>query len=136
MDMKTELTWHSEMYMTAEASGITVDMDAKAEAGGQGKGQSPKELVLAGLAGCTGMDVIAILRKMRALPSSLKIEIEADQTTDHPKVFSKIHVKYLVSGGDKEKVQKAVDLSQNQYCGVSAMLAKTATMTHEIVHTD
>lgn len=133
MDMKTVLTWHENMYMTAATDTASVSLDASVEHGGQGKGQSPKELVLSGLAGCTAMDVIAILKKMRALPSSFRVEVEADQTTEHPKVFSRIHLKYIASGTDREKLEKAVNLSQNQYCGVSAMLAKTAEITHEII---
>jgi putative redox protein len=133
MELKTVLTWHEEMHMSASNGIARVEMDARPEHGGQGKGQSPKELVLSGLAGCTGMDVIAILKKMRALPASLKIEVEADQTAEHPKVFSRIHIRYIATGVDREKLEKAVNLSQSQYCGVSAMLAKTASITHEIL---
>lgn len=133
MEMKTVLTWHEEMHMSASTDVARVEMDAKLDHGGQGKGQSPKELVLSGLAGCTGMDVIAILKKMRALPATLKIEVEADQTTEHPRVFSRIHLRYIATGADREKLEKAVNLSQSQYCGVSAMLAKTAEITHEII---
>jgi len=131
--MKTVLTWHEDMYMTAATDTAKVEMDAKPESGGQGKGQSPKELVLSGLAGCTGMDVIAILRKMRALPTSFTIEVEAESTTEHPKVFSAIHLTYKASGTDQEKLEKAVKLSQEQYCGVSAMLSKTAKISYDII---
>lgn len=131
--MKSTLTWHEGMYMTADTGTAKVELDALPEHGGTGRGQAPKELVLSGLAGCTAMDVISILRKMRALPASFRIEVEADQTTEHPRVFSKIHLKYIAKSADREKLEKAVTLSQEQYCGVSAMLAKTARITHEII---
>lgn len=131
--MKSTLTWHEGMYMTADTGTAKVELDALPEHGGTGRGQAPKELVLSGLAGCTAMDVISILRKMRALPASFRIEVEAEQTTEHPRVFSKIHLKYIAKSADREKLEKAVTLSQEQYCGVSAMLAKTARITHEII---
>lgn len=133
MDLKTVLTWHEDMYMTADTGVAKVNLDAHPEHGGKGKGQSPKELVLSGLAGCTAMDVISILRKMRSLPRSLHVEVEADQTKEHPKVFSRIHLRYIAAGVDKEKLEKAVQLSQDQYCGVSAMLKKTAEISFEIM---
>lgn len=131
--MKAKLDWIQNMEMESEVRGIKVKMDAKPEAGGENKGQAPKELVLSGLCGCTGMDVIAILKKMRSLPESFSVEAEAEQTDTHPKVFKKIHLKYIAKGVDREKLEKAVKLSQEQYCGVSEMLRKTAEITYEII---
>lgn len=131
--MKAKLNWIQNMEMESEVRGIKVKMDAKPEAGGENKGQAPKELVLSGLCGCTGMDVIAILKKMRSLPESFSVEAEAEQTDTHPKVFKKIHLRYIAKGVDKEKLEKAVKLSQEQYCGVSEMLRKTAEITYEII---
>jgi putative redox protein len=131
--MKANMIWKENMEMESEVRGIKVIMDAKPEAGGNNKGQAPKELVLSGLCGCTGMDVIAILSKMRSLPKEFRIEAEATQTEDHPKVFNKIHLKYYAKGVDKEKFEKAVKLSQEKYCGVSEMLRKTAQITYEVI---
>ncbi|MFN3603302.1 MAG: OsmC family protein [Leptonema sp. (in: bacteria)] len=131
--MKAKMNWIKNMEMESEVRGIKVTMDAKPEVGGENKGQAPKELVLSGLCGCTGMDVIAILKKMRSLPESFTIEAEAEQTDTHPKVFKRIHLKYIAKGVDREKFEKAVKLSQEQYCGVSEMLRKTAELTYEII---
>lgn len=131
--MQAKMIWKGNMEMESEIRGLKVPMDAKEEDGGQNKGQTPKELVLSGLCGCTGMDVIAILKKMRSLPESFTIEAEATLTEEHPKVFNKIHLKYIAKGIDKEKLEKAVKLSQEKYCGVSAMLRKTAEITYEII---
>lgn len=131
--MKANLKWINNMEMESEVRGIKVIMDAKPEAGGENKGQAPKELVLSGLCGCTAMDVISILKKMRSLPESFYIEAEATQTEDHPKVFNKIHLRYIAKGVSKENLEKAVKMSQEKYCGVSEMLRKTAEITYEII---
>jgi putative redox protein len=130
-EMKAKLVWKENMVMESEIRGIKVIMDSKDE--GENKGQVPKELVLSGLCGCTAMDVIAILKKMRSLPESFYIEAEATQTEEHPRVFNKIHLKYIAKGVDREKFEKAVKLSQEKYCGVSEMLRKTAEITYEII---
>ncbi len=129
--MNAKLVWKENMVMESEIRGIKVTMDSKDE--GENKGQAPKELVLSGLCGCTAMDVIAILKKMRALPESFRMEAEATQTEEHPRVFNKIHLKYIAKGVDREKFEKAVKLSQEKYCGVSEMLRKTAEITYEII---
>ncbi|GIX41152.1 MAG: osmotically inducible protein C [Leptospiraceae bacterium] len=131
--MQAKMIWKGNMEMESEIRGLKVTMDAKEEDGGLNKGQTPKELVLSGLCGCTGMDVIAILKKMRSLPESFTIEAEATLTEEHPKVFNNIHLKYIAKGVEKEKLEKAVKLSQEKYCGVSAMLRKTAEITYEII---
>jgi len=130
-EMKAKLVWKENMVMESEIRGIKVIMDSKDE--GENKGQAPKELVLSGLCGCTAMDVIAILKKMRSLPESFYIEAEATQTEEHPRVFNKIQLKYIAKGVDREKFEKAVKLSQEKYCGVSEMLRKTAEITYEII---
>ncbi len=134
--MNVTVTWKGKMkFIGEDENGHTVEMDTVADVGGEDSAQSPKRLVLDGLAGCTGMDVIAILRKMRALPESLRIEVEAEQTETHPKVFSKIHLRYIVKGNvPEEKLKKAIELSQTKYCGVSEMLRKTARLTYEYLY--
>jgi len=108
-------------------------MDAMKAHGGEGAGPSPKELVLQGLAGCTAMDVVSILTKMRTPPESFRVEVSAGMTDTHPKVFTAIHLRYVVTGAvPRQNVDKAVRLSQDQYCGVSAMLKKAAPLTFEI----
>ena len=115
--------------------GHALEMDTYEKSGGEDSAQTPKEAGLSGLAGCTAMDIVGILRKMRIDVDSMRIEIEADQTDDHPKVFKDIKMKYIFSkGADPEKVERAVKLSQDQYCGVSAMIKKTANLTYEIVY--
>lgn len=131
--LKAKLNWIQNMEMESEVRGLKVVMDARPESGGENKGQAPKELVLSGLCGCTAMDVISILKKMRSLPESFSVEAEAEQTESHPKVFKRIHLKYIAKGVDREKLEKAVKLSQEQYCGVSEMLKKTAEITYEII---
>jgi putative redox protein len=91
--------------------------------------------MLTALAGCTAMDVISILRKMKVEPDSFSVETEADLTDDHPKIFKAIRIVYRLRGKgiDKDKVKKAVELSQEKYCGVSAMLKMVAPIDYEIV---
>lgn len=121
------------MAFDSHAGNHTVRMDTTPEMGDD-SGPSPKQLVLAGLAGCTGMDVVSLLDKMRVNYTAFSIEIEADLTEEHPKVFSEIRMKYVVSGKDldEKKVEKAINLSQERYCGVSAMLKKNSPIHYTI----
>jgi putative redox protein len=123
------------MYFDGELDGFVVPIDADEGVGGQGKGPRPKGLMLTSLAGCTAMDVISILRKMRIEPESFSVETEAEVTDEHPKVFSKVKITYRLKGDgiDRAKVEKAVNLSQDRYCGVSAMLRKATPIEFEIV---
>lgn len=134
MKINVETRWQGKMAFVADVSGHQVMMDADTGVGGEDLGPRPKALLLAGLAGCTGMDVISILEKMRVFPTSFDVKIEADQTEEHPKVYSHITVVYQFGGKDlpMEKLEKAVTLSQDRYCGVSAMLGKAAVLTHRI----
>ncbi len=107
-------------------------LDAKDEDGGNNQGPTPKELVLEGLAGCTAMDVLAILRKMRQDVQSFNVEVKTSLTDEHPRVFKDIHIVYTASGKMEEaKLKRAIELSQDKYCGVSAMLKKNSTVTYE-----
>ena len=110
-------------------------VDADPSVGGENKGPRPKALLLSGLAGCTGMDVASILGKMKMPYDKMTIEVAADLTDEHPRVYDRIHLKYILSGEslDRNKIEKAVALSQEKYCGVTAMLAKVAEIDYEIV---
>lgn len=133
------------MVVTAKQSGnmsfdITQDghtfiVDAKAEHGGENKGPSPKALLLSGLIGCTGMDVTSILRKMHQEYDSFNLEAESEYTDDHPKVFKDIKLRYIFEGSnlDSAKVTKAVKISEEKYCGVSAMLRVNRDIISEII---
>ncbi|MCB1303434.1 MAG: OsmC family protein [Leptospiraceae bacterium] len=134
--MQVKLDYKGKMKMsTVNDRGHEILMDTYEKSGGDDSAQTPKEAVLSGLAGCTAMDIIGILRKMRIDVESMRIEVEAEQTDDHPKVFKQIKMRYIFSkGADPEKVERAVKLSQDQYCGVSAMLKKSADLSYEIIY--
>ncbi len=112
-----------------------VRMDARPESGGEGSGPTPMEALLIALAGCTGMDVAGILEKMRAPLQGLSISVTGERAQTHPKVFTKIHIRYEAHGRGLTlpQVQRAVTLSQETYCSVSAMLRPAVRITHEIV---
>ncbi len=134
MKHKVTTSWIEKMQFDALVSNHHLIMDAVAEVGGEDKGPRPKELMLASLAGCTGMDVISILNKMRVEVEAFDIEIEADLTEEHPKHYSKMHIIYKFKGKvlDPEKLKKAVELSQDRYCGVSAAYRKAMELSYEI----
>lgn len=108
-------------------TGHYVAMDTEAKYGGTDGASKPKELFLMGLAGCTGMDVAAILKKMRVEVDRFEVHIDADEAEDHPKVFTKIRLEYRLWGEaiDTEKVEQAIELSETKYCAVSAMIRPT-----------
>jgi putative redox protein len=131
--MQSTVTWRGKMAFDGrDEEGHLISLDAPEKVGGEGNGQRPKQLILEALAGCTAMDVISILRKMKCLPASFRVEVSADETDEHPKVFTAFHLRYIVSGEvPEQKLQRAIELSQDQYCGVSAMLRKAANISHE-----
>ena len=134
MKHKVETSWKGEMKFDAVVSGHHVVMDALPEVGGNNSGPRPKELMLASLAGCTGMDVVSILKKMRVELESFNVVVEADVTDEHPKHYTRMHLIYEFKGKelDLEKLNKAVELSQDKYCGVSAVYRKAMHVTYEI----
>ncbi len=134
MTHSIETAWKGNMQFDALVSGHHVIMDALPDAGGEDQGVRPKQLMLAALAGCTGMDVISILRKMKVEPESFNIKVEADVTEEHPKHYNKMHIIYELKGKDLplDKIQKAVELSQDKYCGVSAAYKKAMPLSWEI----
>jgi putative redox protein len=123
------------MLFTGELNGFEIPIDADEAVGGQNKGPRPKGLMLTSLAGCTAMDVISILRKMRIEPQAFSVDVESELTDEHPKVFKKVHITYRLKGEgiDRAKVEKAVSLSQERYCGVSAMMRQAVPIEYEII---
>lgn len=131
--LKADLIGNMAFEMNLD--GHTLITDASKEIGGEDLGPRPKALLLSGLIGCTGIDVVSILNKMKVEPDSFSIEVEAEESEDHPKVYTKIHLIYKFKGNNlpKDKLERAVSLSQEKYCGVSAMLEKAAPITYEVV---
>ena len=131
----TKIVWKEGMAFDGELLGTPFRIDADAEFGGKGYGPVPKPLVLSALAGCTGMDVVSILQKMQMPFQGFEVEVDGDLTTEHPKVYQAIRIRYLLMGPslDKGKIEKAIKLSLGKYCGVAAMLKKTAAITYELV---
>ncbi|MCD4723835.1 MAG: OsmC family protein [Bacteroidales bacterium] len=135
MKQKINTTWKENMAFEAEINGFKIILDAEEAVGGENRGPRPKGLTLVSLAACTGMDVISILKKMRVVPEYFNVEVEGELTDEHPKYYHSIHLRYIFRGKDlpMKKLEKAIILSQDRYCGVSAMLLKSSTLTHEII---
>jgi putative redox protein len=128
-EMKVKLDYLDGMRFSAKTeSGHEVIMDAGAEHGGQDLGPRPTELVLAGLGGCTAMDVISILKKKKQDVTGFEIKVEATRAEEHPKKFTDIHIEFVVRGRDvsQEAVERAVGLSMDKYCSVKATLEGVA----------
>ena len=134
MTNKIEVSWKGQMLFESVAPEGSVMIDAAEEVGGQGKGLRPIAMMLTALAGCTAMDVASLLKKMRAEVDDFKIEVEANLTEEHPKVYDKVKVVYRFYGKDfkKDKIEKAIHLSSEQYCGVMEMFRKFSEVTIEI----
>ncbi|VBB43426.1 OsmC family protein [uncultured Paludibacter sp.] len=130
--IKTE--WKGDMAFETDLNGHKLVVDAADEVGGHNLGPRPKILMLAALSGCTGMDVVSILKKMRVEVKACNIYVEADVTEEHPKHYEKMHIIYEFIGKDlpMAKLEKAVNMSQETYCGVSAVYKKAMEVTSEI----
>jgi putative redox protein len=132
--MNATIRWTHSLQFSGEgaAAGVPIIMDAMPEHGGAGSGPSPMETVLLALGGCTGMDVISILAKIRAPLQGLEIRIAAERADEHPRVFTRIAIEYVFRGTGlrPEQVARAVELSQTRYCSVSAMLRRAAELTY------
>ena len=126
--------WLEDMSFESEIDGHKIIIDAKPEVGGKDRGPRPKPMMLAALGGCTSMDVVSILNKMRVEFKSLNVVVEGELSEEHPKRFLKMHVIYEVEGENLslDKIQKAVNLSEEKYCGVSAVYKEVLEMTSEI----
>jgi putative redox protein len=134
--MKESVTtsWLNNMSFETEINGHKITIDAAPEVGGENKGPRPKPFMLAALGGCTGMDVISILKKMHVEVEKFNVIVEGDLTEEFPKHFFRMHVIYEFKGKDLpiDKLQKAVNLSEERYCGVSAVYKKVIELTSEI----
>jgi putative redox protein len=131
--MNATVRWTNAMQFSGTgAAGTTITMDARPEHGGVGAGPSPMETVLLALGGCTGMDVVSVLEKMRAPLEALEIRIAAERAEEHPKVFTSIALEYEFVGAGlrPDQVSRAVELSQTRYCSVAAMLREVAALTY------
>jgi putative redox protein len=120
------------MHFVAQGhDGVTVDMDASEEHGGRGKGFRPMEMLLVGLGGCTGMDVVSVLRKMRQTVTGYRIQVSGVQRPEHPHIFTHITITHILEGNDlsEDSVQRAIELSETKYCSAYAMLKESAEIT-------
>ncbi len=134
--MKARIKWTEGVSFVAETgSGHAVVVDGAPDAGGRNLGPRPMELVLAGTAACTAFDVIWILKKARQPVADCIVEADAERAVDDPRVFTRIHMTYRVSGKGLKRahVERAVKLSKEKYCSATLMLAKTAAISYEIV---
>ncbi len=134
MIMKARIKWiEGKAFMGESGSGHAVVMDGPPESGGRDLGIRPMEMILLGLGGCTGFDVIHILEKARQPVSDCVVELEAERADSVPRVFTRIHVHFIVSGDgllDKQ-VARAVELSAEKYCSASLMLGKVVDISHD-----
>jgi len=140
MTESVKTTWLENMAFEWDVNEHKVIIDAKEAVGGQNLGPQPKTFMLAALGGCTAMDVVAILKKMRVTDDieDFQVDVSGELTEEHPKHFTKMHVKYCFTPKDGkvldlEKLQKAVSLSEERYCGVSVVYKKAMEVTSEIV---
>lgn len=132
--MKVRIKWVEGAAMLGESSsGHAIVMDGPEESGGRNLGVRPMEMLLLGMGGCTQFDVLLILRKARQQVTDCVVELQAERAAEDPKVFTRIHAHFIVSGHDlKEKqVERAIHLSAQKYCSASIMLGATAEISHD-----
>lgn len=133
--MKTRIKWNGNVSFIAESgSGHSIVMDGAPEAGGQNLGPRPMEMLLMGLGGCSSFDVVLILKKSRQEITDCVVEIEAERAATDPKVFTHIHMHFIITGHNlnPQQVERAVHLSAEKYCSASIMLKSTARITHDV----
>jgi putative redox protein len=135
MKLEAKIDWQQGLAFQAHLDGFDFVIDGTPEAGGKGLGPRPKGLTLVSLLGCTGMDVISILGKMKVKVESFAVTAEAQLAEEHPKKFLAIKVIYTFSGPglSPEPLLKAIALSEEKYCGVRATLTPAVVITHEII---
>lgn len=131
---KSNTRFVGQMEFDTEINGHHITLDTSEASGGENKGPSPKPLILSSLAGCTGMDVVSLLNKMQVSYSNFNIAVEADLGDEHPRIYTEIRLTYFIKTEDHDKMQKAVQLSMDKYCGVSAMLSKVCPIVSKIVY--
>jgi putative redox protein len=127
-------SWKGGMSFEAMVGKHKIVVDASEESGGKNNGPRPKPLLMLALAGCTAMDVVSILDKMRVELDDFIVYIESELAEEHPKLYTKMHIIYEFKGKDLpvEKLEKAINLSLERYCGVHATLQKALSITHEL----
>ncbi len=135
---KVTLTQVEGLTFEAEVTGHRFFIDASPQVGGNDRGPRPKPLLLASLGGCTALDVASLLKKMRVETEKFQVEVQADVTEEHPKHYTHIHVIYRFWGKDlkKDRIERAVQLSIERYCGVHYLLKKAVKITHEIIYNE
>ncbi|ARO86963.1 peroxiredoxin [Nitrosospira lacus] len=132
--MKARIEWKEGMSFLGESgSGHSILMDGPPEAGGKNRGPRPMEMLLMGTGGCAAFDVVLILKKSRQDISDCVVEIEAERAPEEPKVFTRIHFHFILTGKQlkPEQAERAIRLSAEKYCSASIMLGKTAELTHD-----
>lgn len=130
-----KVVWKSGLSFEGSAdSGFTLPLDTTVEQGGQNSGFRPMELLLVGLAGCTGMDVISILKKKQQDVVSFEVSVQGERAQEHPRIYTHITIEYVIIGHgiDPAAVERAVQLSESKYCSAQAMLSKAAKIDHLI----
>ena len=132
--MKSRVKWVENVCFMAESeSGHAMIMDGSPDIGGRNMGPRPMEMLLMGAGGCTSVDVVMIMKKSRQDVTGCEVEVSAERASDHPKVFTKIHMHFTVRGRNLKAdiVERAIKLSAEKYCSASIILGKTAEMTHD-----
>jgi len=135
MKQDISISWKEGMAFEADVFGHKIMLDAGEASGGKDLGPRPKPLMMVALAGCTGMDVVSILEKMRVKLDNFDVKVSGELTEEHPKHFTSMHITYEFWGKDlpEEKLQKAISLSDERYCGVAAVYKKVMPVTHSII---
>jgi len=135
MKDSVNIQYRSDMSFNAEVNGHKMIIDSSEEYGGNNEGPRPKSLMLLALAGCTGMDVVLMMNKMKIRFDSFRINVEGNVTEEHPKHFNHMHITYIIKGNDipADKVNMAISLSQEKYCGVSYSYRLAMKLTHELI---
>jgi len=138
--MSAKVLWNERLSFkgVAEKSGFSLSLDGDRQVGGDENGFRPMEMFLLGLAGCTAMDVISILQKKQQAVTAFEVQVSSERASEHPKVFTKILVEYIVTGNhlDPAAVDRAVELSVTRYCPAQAMLAPVVPIEHKITLID
>ena len=134
MKQSVSMNWLGDMAFQTSLNGHKITIDASEEHGGKDLGPRPKSLMLVALGGCTGMDVVSILKKMRVEYNSLEVVVEGDLAEEHPKKFLHMKIYYNFTGNNLplDKIQKAVDMSREKYCGVAANYKESMEIDHII----
>lgn len=132
--MKIDVSWKHDLSFEGGNDEHKINIDTSVAGGGNNTGLSPKQLLLAAVCGCTGMDVVDMLEKMRVSFTKFEISAEAEQTSEHPKVFKYINLTYKIDidAAQKDKLMRAIELSQTKYCGVSIMIKKHCEVNYKV----